>query len=329
MTLRLYDLKHKHIVVEKEYPTSFFDTPDGTVKESITHLDSFMGRGYYKEIYFDGVHIGIGNVRLTQPVLLGFESDFETIEMHFTLKGSSRAQTSQFDQPISFDAHSHNILYTNGLGGRMQWESEDFHLCEINLRPEFFKRFLPSDHHLFDRFRQAVEKGKSSLLHPEHHIINHEMHQILNQIIHCDKKGIFKRLFLEAKVIELLLLQLEQFYGESHYQGSLKKQDLDKIYAVRDFMLDNLDCTYSLVDLAHQVGTNDFVLKKGFKELFGTTVISFWTNQKLEYAKKLLTDNNLNISEISDSIGYKNQRHFSTAFKKKYGVSPSVYMRGV
>ncbi|WP_353120464.1 AraC family transcriptional regulator [Myroides odoratus] len=324
MTLRLYDIKHKHTIVEKEYPTSFFELEGGAVQESVTYLDSFMGRGYYKELYFDGVHIGIGNVKLAQKVLLGFESDFETIEMHFTMKGKSTARTSQFDQPVCFEAHSHNILYTNGLGGHMQWESEDFHLCEINLRPEFFKRFLPHDHHLFDRFRNAVEQGKSSLLHPEHYPINHQMYEILHQIIYCDKQGIFKRLFLEAKVIELLLLQLEQFYGESPYQGSLKKQEIDKIYAVRDFMLQNLDSTYSLVDLAHRVGTNEFILKKGFKELFGTTVISFWTHEKMEHAKTLLADQTLNISEISDRIGYKNQRHFSTAFKKKYGVSPSA-----
>lgn len=102
-----------------------------------------MGRGYYKEVYFDGVHIGIGNVRLAQKVVLGFESDFETIEMHFTFKGKSTARTSQFDQKVSFDAHSHNILYTNGLGGEMQWESEDFHLCEINLSQNSLSVFYP------------------------------------------------------------------------------------------------------------------------------------------------------------------------------------------
>ncbi|WP_262491739.1 AraC family transcriptional regulator [Myroides odoratimimus] len=38
---------------------------------------------------------------------------------------------------------------------------------------------------------------------------------------------------------------------------------------------------------------------------------------------KLLTAQELHIAEISDLIGYKNPRHFSSAFKKKYGVSPS------
>jgi len=258
---------------------------------------------------------------------LGFESDFETIEMHFTLKGKSTAKTSQFDQNIIFDAHSHNILYTNGLGGRMHWENSPFQLCEINLSLDFFKRFLPHDHPLFFQFRNAIETGKSSLLKKYHHQISHQMYQILDQIIHCDKEGVFKRMFLEAKVIELLVLQLEQFQEELPYQGSLKRQDIDKIYAVRDFMLQNLDGSFALIDLAHQVGTNEFILKKGFKEIFGTTVFSFWAHEKMEYAKQLLAEEVFNINEVSDRIGYKNQRHFSTAFKKKYGVSPSQWSK--
>ncbi|WP_413511824.1 helix-turn-helix transcriptional regulator [Myroides odoratus] len=323
MTVRLYDSKHKYLLVEKEYPTDLFETKKDVVKESTTYLNSFIGQGTYKEIYFDGVHIGFGDVRLANKLVLGFESDFETIEMHFTMKGRSTAHTSQFDKSISFHAHSHNILYTNGIGGQMQWENEPFQLCEINLSPSFFTRFLPSDNQFFDKFRNAIEKGQSSLLQPQHYRINHQMYQLIEQIITCDKKGIFKRLFLEAKVIELLLLQLEQFYEELPYQGSLKKQDIDKIYAVKDFMIQNLDSTSSLADLAHQVGTNEFILKKGFKELFGTTVFNFWAHEKMEYAKQLLTTQMLHISEVSDCIGYKNQRHFSTAFKKKYGISPS------
>jgi len=328
MTLRLYDLKHKHTLVEKHYPTSFFDLDEGGIKEHTTYLDSFLGQGFYREIYFEGVHIGFGDVHLAHTLHLGFESDFETIEMHFTLKGKSTAHTSQFDKQISFSSNSHNLLYTNGLGGKMQWESQLFQLCEINLRPDFFTRFLPTDHLLFEQFRNAIEKGQSSLLHPQHYQINHQMYQIIEQIIHCDKKGVFKRLFLEAKVIELLLLQLEQFYGDQPYQGSLKRSDIDKIYAVRDFMVHNLDSTHSLLDLAHQVGTNDFILKKGFKELFGTTVFSFWAHEKMEHAKQLLAEQALTVSEVSERIGYKNQRHFSTAFKKKYGFSPSETVKG-
>ncbi|MCC9043690.1 AraC family transcriptional regulator [Myroides sp. M-43] len=327
MNLRLYDIEHQLTIVDKDYSSSYFDTTLHPVKENITHIDSFLGQGYYKEIYFDGVHIGIGDAILARPLEVGFESNFETIEMHFSLKGKNTASTSNFDKDISFTPFSHNILYANALSGEMRWENEAFQLCEINLKPSFFKKFLPQDNHLFDTFRNAIEKGSSSLLHPNNQNITHQMYVIVEQIILCQRKGLFKKMFLEAKIIELLLLQLEQFQSDSPYSTTLNKRDIDKIYAVRDFILDNLNSTHSLVDLAHLVGTNDFILKKGFKELFGTTVFSFWADQKMEYAKGLLGDKELNITEISDLIGYKNPRHFSSAFKKKYGVSPSGWMK--
>ncbi|QHC85138.1 AraC family transcriptional regulator [Empedobacter brevis] len=323
MALRLYDVKNNQILVEKEYPASFFDVDKNALKETTTYLNSSIGKGFYQEIYFDGVHIGFGDMHLPHKLLLGFETDFETIEMHFALKGKSTAQTTKFDRNISFDSHSHNIIYTNGLCGKMQWESDHFQICEINLSKSFFKRFLPHESQLFDKFKNAIEKGISSLLHQQHHQINHQMYQILEQIIQCKKKELFKRMFLEAKVIELLLLQLEQFHTASPYKGTLKRKDIDKIYVVRDFIVNNLNSSYSLIDLAHQAGTNEFILKKGFKEIFGTTVFSFWANEKMEYAKALLTEQHLTISEIAYLIGYKNQRHFSSAFKKKFGISPS------
>ena len=88
-------------------------------------------------------------------------------------------------------------------------------------------------------------------------------------------------------------------------------------------MLHNLDSANSLIDLAHQVGTNEFTLKKGFKELFGTTVFAFWNDIKMEQARNLLLEQNINITEIAHIMGYKNQRNFSAAFKKKYGIVPS------
>ncbi|ULT23854.1 helix-turn-helix transcriptional regulator [Sphingobacterium sp. E70] len=88
-----------------------------------------------------------------------------------------------------------------------------------------------------------------------------------------------------------------------------------------------MDSNNTLVNLAHLVGTNEFTLKKGFKELFGTTVFGFWNDAKMEHAKKLILDKNMTIGEVSDAIGYKNQRHFSDAFRRKFGFPPSKLKR--
>lgn len=167
-----------------------------------------------------------------------------------------------FGGNVTFDTHQHNIIYGNRAYGKMQWDSREFRICEINLSSGFFKKFLPCDTLLFREFRNRMEKGQSGLLGRNHHLISHGMYQVIDEIMNCERQGIFKRMFLEAKVIELLLLQMEQFSEEPVHSITLKKKDIDKIYAVREFILKNLDASCSLIDLAHQAGTNDFMLKK-------------------------------------------------------------------
>jgi AraC-like DNA-binding protein len=322
MTLRLYDEKLGRTLIERKYPNTYF-LNDGDIKECITHLKPPYGNGFYHEICFGNIHIGFGNISLENKMLLYFETDFDSVEMHFALKGKSSATSENFHKKVSFESYQHNIIYAHQMCGKMEFDGCETQILEINLAPDFFKKFLPEDSELFNVFRNSIDKQKSCLINPNHSRINLEMYQILNDIMNCGRKGIFKRIYLEAKITELLLLQLEQFLENENSKSSLLKKDEEKIYAVKDFIVNNLDKNCSLIDLAHQVGTNEFTLKKGFKELFGTTVFNFWNDTKMEQAKKMLIEGNLNINEISDIMGYKNPRHFSAAFKRKYNLIPS------
>lgn len=325
MTLRLYDKDQHKLFLKKEFGNAS-NLPSEGIEERITYIDKPLGNGYYKELFFNGVHIGFGNVFLPKKLFFSFDNDFETVEMHFSLKGLGTASLEMAPKSIRFDQHEHNIIYANALSGRMEWERDEFHFCEVNLTPAFFMKFLPADAQLFDSFRNHIEQGKSSLLSQQNNTISHSMYAIIGEIMSCQRKGIFKRMFLEAKVLELLLLQLEQFMvGSDRNPSSLKKKDVDKIYAVRDYLLQHMDADCSLIDLAHQVGTNEFTLKKGFKELFGTSVFAFWSDSKLEQAKLMLQDRRMPIAEVAHLIGYKNPRHFSSAFKKKFGLAPSYF----
>lgn len=322
MALRLYDSNHHNLLVEKTYPKAF-STQETDIIEHKTILPSYVAKGFYQEICFEGVHIGYGNAILNNTLKLGFESDLESIEMHFALKGSNSVSCTDFHQEVTFDTNQHNIIYSKEIAGQVQWNSKEFQIFEINMSPRFFKRFLPEDSTLFQQFRQALDQGQSTILSPNHRHISHQMHQILNEIINCDRKGHFKKMFLEVKVLELLLLQFEQLETVALPNYTLKKADIDKIYAARSYMLAHLDSSNSLMGLAQLVGTNQFTLKKGFKEVFGKTVFGFWNDAKMEQAKDLLLSHQANVQEVSETIGYKNQRHFTTAFKKKFGILPS------
>ena len=65
------------------------------------------------------------------------------------------------------------------------------------------------------------------LMLPQHFMITPEMHHTIREILNCKRTGIYKKMFLEARTIELLLLQLEQINAPND-QISLSKSDCEK-----------------------------------------------------------------------------------------------------
>ncbi len=323
MTINLYSPDIPELTICRNYS----DVPND-YEEWCFYVNHALANGFYKEVYSGDIHIGYGNIDLTQKTLLHFESDYETVEMHFALNDYGAIHSKDLPKSIQFSPNQHNIVYTNNVKGQMEWQEKGWQIFEVNLRPAFFKRYLPENSPVFAIFKKHIESGCAALLNEQHGLISHQMYQIIHGIMNCERKGHFKKMFIEAKVIELLLLQLEQLGETGFVKATLKKSDIEKMYAVRDFILNNLTEPCSLIDLAHKAGTNEFTLKKGFKELFGTTVFGFWNDVKMEEARKMLQTRSMNVSEVADAIGYKNPQHFTAAFKRKFGVVPSQ-LRGI
>lgn len=67
------------------------------------------------------------------------------------------------------------------------------------------------------------------------------------------------------------------------------------------------------------------VLNRLFKQYYGQTIISYFTEQKIIYACNLLKNTNYSYLKISNLLGFKSQNHFSQVFKKQMKISPTQY----
>ncbi len=104
----------------------------------------------------------------------------------------------------------------------------------------------------------------------------------------------------------------------------LSFEDIRKIRAGHDIIINNLEKEFpSLRDFALQLGTNEFKLKYGFKELYGTSVYRFLLNERLRKSKMMIQYSDLPIKSIAHMVGFKSIPHFSRAFKKRYEYTPS------
>jgi len=325
MKVKLHNKDLEALLVETYYPNGFCSTQDGGVTEKVYPAQLLGGRGSYREIFMENIHIGYGDISMQQCGEIHFDSDIEAVELHFALKGKTCAEEMSTKKIFQFDYNQHNILYASQFKGRTFFNSDQhFKVFEINLLPDFFKRFLPRQEKAFFQFLKAMDRGENSTLSPYHYPIIPEMHCLIQEIINCNRKGLYKRLFLEAKVTELLLLQLEQISSiQQPSTHQLKKSDVERMHAVKDFLNAHLDQPYTLLELSQLFGTNEYSLKKGFKKVFGTTIFNYWSTIKMNQAKQMLLDENMTISEVSEKVGYKNPQHFTTAFKKRFGYPPS------
>lgn len=130
------------------------------------------------------------------------------------------------------------------------------------------------------------------------------------------------RIFLEAKILELLSLQLEHLNRKQAAPKSFSQDDVQRLHQAKALIEANIKSPCSLIELARKTGLNDFKLKKGFKTLFGNTVFGYLADIRMETAYQLLQQGQ-SVHDVAENIGYKNAHHFTAAFKKKYHLLPS------
>jgi AraC-like DNA-binding protein len=154
------------------------------------------------------------------------------------------------------------------------------------------------------------------------------MQTTLHQLINCPFAGITQRIYLETKVWELMALLIDQELALINQQPlPLKADDIERVYHARDILRQNHSSPPSLLNLARQVGLNDCTLKRGFRQVFGQTAFGYLHDYRIEQARRLLQEGNLNVTEAARSVGFANRSYFAAAFRKKYGVSPKHYLR--
>ena len=135
-----------------------------------------------------------------------------------------------------------------------------------------------------------------------------------------------ENIFINAQTQILLLYSLDCMLGDKEEVFTCKflanEADRDKITKAREVLLQHIGEPLTIKELSRKVAINECYLKKGFKEMFGTTIFDFYQSQRMEHAKYLLYDKGLSVTEVSMLLGYSSISHFSTAFKKHTGIKP-------
>jgi len=210
------------------------------------------------------------------------------------------------------------------------WKAgEKFSRIYLRIDPqEFFQNFAEEDLEQIPIFlRQALIGDK---VQPYYHQgkITRQMRRVLREILQCPHEGLMKRMYLETKAVELITLHFQQFQEQDVHDCSLTAKnlsDVERIYQAKEILLSNLENPPSLMELARQVGLNDFKLKRGFLQVFGKSAFKYLHDYRLEKARQLLVSGEMNVEEVAFRVGFDSRSYFALAFRKKFGLNPKQY----
>lgn len=103
------------------------------------------------------------------------------------------------------------------------------------------------------------------------------------------------------------------------------KKRMDAIEKILDYIHQNYSKNIDNKVLSDMAGYHSYHLNRLMKNATGTTLHQYLINYRIEMAKRHLRDTDYQISRISELCGYNNFCNFSSDFKRKTGLTPSLY----
>ena len=85
------------------------------------------------------------------------------------------------------------------------------------------------------------------------------------------------------------------------------------------------DSDFNVEMLSQEVGISRAQLHRKMKEMTGLSTSEFIRNIRLEQAARLLKEQKINVTQVAYTVGFSNLAHFSTIFRKQFGLAPSEY----
>lgn len=140
----------------------------------------------------------------------------------------------------------------------------------------------------------------------------------------CPYAGVVRDIYLHGKAFEFLAFALDSVRGQPRHPAiGLAVDDVERLHAARDILLDEFTDPPALGELAGRCGMSVTRLTAGFRRLFGCSVTAFLQEHRLQIAYDGLTAGRMNVSQAAYACGYQ-LSSFSTIFHRRFGVRPSA-----
>lgn len=259
--------------------------------------------------------------------LIDEDSNSMAIEINLSGKGSYNSLLSDY----KIDARDNHtvICNINSDKGIIKEEKSTIQSIQIAIKKDFLKQNLP-DEDLKEKILNFFQSN-NNVENISYQKTNPKTKIIALELLNNQYTNRLEKLFLESKTLELIYNEFSNLFQNNTKKYNrkiyLSAQDKEAIYNARDILINNMANPPSIKELSKMVSTNELKIKTGFHKYFNDTPYNMLLEYKMQEAKKLLENSDLNINEISQQLGYKYHQNFSKAFIKRFGIVPRELMK--
>jgi AraC-like DNA-binding protein len=219
-----------------------------------------------------------------------------------------------WDKNYSLRAGEYGIVRKNRLG-RMN-NSKDTQVAEkiIFVFDEPFLKTFQAKHHLHPVKFQSAE---GFIQQPDNDLIPGFINSLTP---YYNEQGKMDKAFFDVKREELLLILLQL---QPELSGVFFDYGIPGKINLEEFMNRNYKFNVSLNRFAYLTGRSLSAFKRDFKTIFNQTPNRWLIQKRLQEAHFLIEKQNEKASEIYLDLGFEALSHFSFAFKKLFGLTPT------
>jgi AraC-like DNA-binding protein len=295
----------------------------GNVREVRIDLDGPPLRAHSRLLSVKGLLFVFGENLAGEDLTLRHEGAQPIVAVHAPLRGSAASTMDGLGDSITGRAGEVQLFASPSSHSTVRVQAHVKNQAFRIALTAALVRDLASRHAELEPLAAHVDSGAPFCGKPMNRLPLQRVLDEASEIMDSEHYGALRPLFLESRALSWLAMALAA-PEESAAKGPAARE-VDRMHDARALLLSRLADPPTLAEVATAVGTNDFALKRNFKAVFGQPVYGYLLGVRLSQACRLLKDTSDSIKEIATAVGYAHPNHFSTAFRRSYGVSPAQY----
>ncbi|MBE7022488.1 MAG: AraC family transcriptional regulator [Ruminococcaceae bacterium] len=129
----------------------------------------------------------------------------------------------------------------------------------------------------------------------------------------------------------ILLLREGQEKTESAYRPETEETESSRelIREMVGYLERHVYQKFSVSEMCQDFNYSTMHLSKVFKNTMGLSILEYYLNLKMLEARRMIREDNMNIAQIAQKLGYNSPQYFSRSFKRIVGMTPHEYKNSV